>query len=126
MLNENAKKWVTALRSSKYKQGKGQLKRDLSYCCLGVACDLYAQEFPEFDVYPREVAGSILYNGEVNFLPTVVMNWLLLRTKNGEYGPPEPGREHSLTWDNDNWAGFAEIADIIESEPLGLFVRKER
>lgn len=33
-------KWVKALRSGKYKQGKGQLfqKEDNQYCCLGVAC----------------------------------------------------------------------------------------
>lgn len=51
MMNEFAKKWVAALRSGKYAQGRNFLRRismehgtpDL-YCCLGVACDLYAQE----------------------------------------------------------------------------------
>ena len=39
----NRKKWVAALRSGKYKQGKGQLYDNLDekYCCLGVACDLF-------------------------------------------------------------------------------------
>ena len=33
------KKWLTALRSGKYEQGKGYLKNtDEKYCCLGVAC----------------------------------------------------------------------------------------
>jgi len=32
-------KWIKALRSGKYKQGKGNLQSaDGSYCCLGVAC----------------------------------------------------------------------------------------
>lgn len=31
------KKWISALRSGKYKQSKGQLKSGDGYCCLGVA-----------------------------------------------------------------------------------------
>jgi hypothetical protein len=35
---ENAKKWVAALRSGKYKQGMyGMHRLDDSHCCLGVA-----------------------------------------------------------------------------------------
>lgn len=41
-MNKLVKKlWVAALRSGKYKQGKGQLKTDRGYCCLGVLEDLY-------------------------------------------------------------------------------------
>ena len=31
-------KWVEALRSGKYRQGRGQLQTAGRYCCLGVAC----------------------------------------------------------------------------------------
>lgn len=35
------KKWVAALRSGKYKQGKGVLRSEKGkYCCLGVLCDV--------------------------------------------------------------------------------------
>lgn len=38
------KKWTSALRSGKYKQGAGFLKRkrldNIEYCCLGVLCNL--------------------------------------------------------------------------------------
>ncbi len=38
-------KWVEALRSGEYKQGKGVLRgSDMTkptYCCLGVLCDVY-------------------------------------------------------------------------------------
>ena len=39
-------KWLTALRSGDYAQGKGALRRaqDDTYCCLGVLCDVMAQE----------------------------------------------------------------------------------
>lgn len=45
-MNKRIKKlWIKALRSGKYKQGQGQLRRgrkpeNAVYCCLGVLCDL--------------------------------------------------------------------------------------
>jgi hypothetical protein len=38
-------KWVTALLSGEYKQGKGWLRsRNEEFCCLGVLCDLASKE----------------------------------------------------------------------------------
>jgi hypothetical protein len=34
------KKWVDALRSGKYAQGRNALRKRNRYCCLGVLCDL--------------------------------------------------------------------------------------
>ena len=42
-MNKDIKdKWIEALRSDKYTQGKGYLHQvqDNSYCCLGVLCDI--------------------------------------------------------------------------------------
>lgn len=33
-------KWVKALRSGKYAQAEGQLRRNGGYCCLGVLCEI--------------------------------------------------------------------------------------
>jgi hypothetical protein len=33
-------KWLEALRSGKYKQGRQGLRKVDSFCCLGVLCDL--------------------------------------------------------------------------------------
>jgi hypothetical protein len=44
MLNENAKKWVAALRSGRFDQGRGRLCIDGKHCCLGVAYRVYAEE----------------------------------------------------------------------------------
>jgi hypothetical protein len=48
-------KWIAALRSGKYEQGREYLRKDDSYCCLGVLCDLvdpngwvYDSEFYSF------------------------------------------------------------------------------
>lgn len=42
MKKEIADRWVAALRSGKYKQGKGELhdKVNNTYCCLGVLCEI--------------------------------------------------------------------------------------
>lgn len=36
MTNEQKTNWIEALRSGKYEQTQGTLKRDQKYCCLGV------------------------------------------------------------------------------------------
>jgi hypothetical protein len=33
-------KWIKALRSGKFKQGRGQLQSKKGFCCLGVACQI--------------------------------------------------------------------------------------
>ena len=40
MTPESKAKWLAALRSGKYKQGKGMLKCEGRYCCLGVAVEI--------------------------------------------------------------------------------------
>ena len=35
------KRWIKALRSGKYQQGNGWLKKKDKYCCLGVLTELY-------------------------------------------------------------------------------------
>lgn len=37
---EIKKQWVEALRSGKYSQTSGRLRRQDGFCCLGVLCDL--------------------------------------------------------------------------------------
>jgi len=37
-------KWVAALRSGEYKQGKNRLRTKDSFCCLGVLCDLFLKD----------------------------------------------------------------------------------
>lgn len=40
MDKELKRKWVEALRSGKYEQGHGALRKDDKFCCLGVLCDV--------------------------------------------------------------------------------------
>jgi hypothetical protein len=44
MNKEVKEKWLAALRSGEYKQGRHALKQDNNFCCLGVLCDIYSKE----------------------------------------------------------------------------------
>lgn len=107
------RRWVRALDSGNYKQTRGKLhdNQDNSFCCLGVLCELAALEgvIPPYD----ESAG---YDHNHVCLPPKVMQWVGLQSSWGNFGAEELARK------NDEGAPFSEIADIIESEPEGLFV----
>ena len=128
-MNDLAKAWLDELRSGKYPQGTGKL-RDGSdaYCCLGVACELYRQTYGkgewqwqktednDFAVYAFVVDVEHL----VGVLPAAVRDALGLDDSEGGYYD-DGGNPKSLVNLNDAGMTFAEIADIIESEPRWLF-----
>ena len=108
------KKWVDALRSGEYLQGKGCLRRRTSYCCLGVLTDLAIREgavkgdwrpfgmgggYESGDDYPEVTASALPL--EVQVATGVV----------GEY--PRAGEWTLAAW-NDTGSTFPEIADLIE------------
>lgn len=113
MKAEIKQKWITALRSGEYKQGKRRLKDGDSYCCLGVLCDLYGKEFNVSFENTLERGEEFL--GKINFLPTVVGIWSGIADISGVYEENiyHPNRR-MLSIDNDNGKTFTEIADIIE------------
>jgi hypothetical protein len=117
MLNENAKKWVAALRSGEYKQGMKRLRVRDAMCCLGVACDLYSKE-----VGGQWEDGYFL--GERDILPRVVADWLGLLDRGSHFiDKHDLGGDAQLSEMNDRGTSFTEIAAIIESEPEGLLIK---
>lgn len=120
-LNPNARKWVRALRSGKYKQTKGGLAKhfgtEIRYCCLGVACELFKKSGGKIG---REDAGKVvLFGGVQDFLPSPVRKWLGLVYNDGSFGY----NDDSLARRNDAGKRFTTIAKIIESQPGGLFAK---
>jgi uncharacterized protein YdbL (DUF1318 family) len=112
VLNPNAQKLVDALRSGEYEQTTSWLRYGDAMCCLGVACDLSATDVGgQWDGYVFAVSGE----RKDALLPEAVREWLGFSDQAGAYG------DDSLSDKNDTGATFAEIADIIESEPEGLF-----
>jgi hypothetical protein len=78
---EVKQKWIDALRSGKYEQGSEKLRSVSGYCCLGVLCDLYAQEHntewefrgnEETNLQPKDYW---YFSDQSEFLPETVMDW---------------------------------------------------
>ena len=117
-------RWVQALRSGQYSQCRKVLhnKTTNGYCCLGVLCDLFAQEKhldAERDVFYRA-------RDYDQTLPSEVAEWAGLESKNPMVAySTERGERISLTRLNDGgpWLevaplDFLKIADLIEAEWL--------
>jgi hypothetical protein len=117
----NRARWIAALRSGVYEQGKNRLRHDNKFCCLGVACDLAQNAgIGRWDGDTFRTDGVDDYDGNDVELPYSVMEWLGITSPEGAWQNPY---FESLTRMNDNGATFAEIADVIEAEPDGLIVR---
>ena len=124
MLNKNAKKWVAALRSGAYRQTQGELNDEKGFCCLGVACDLYEKETGE-KLRRADFDGtkSCFYFGTDLDSHEQVRAWLGLQEGNGGFNEVIDGT-CSLVGLNDNLGfTFEQLADVIESEPKGLFYK---
>lgn len=133
---DNIKKWVTALRSDKYKQGRSALRRgryDSGFCCLGVACDVYHLETGLGGWYFDGEADSWNFrspNDRSNqVMPEDVGKWLGLDLSPYVHSLPGDAVVLSHTRDtgndiislaelNDAYVGFHEIAGRIEREYL--------
>jgi len=136
------KMWVDALRCGDYKQGKGVLRSTDdtgdSFCCLGVLSDLYVREghatWDRIGEDHYRVLGSgwnVL--GHLSILPHQIMRWVGLLSDTGKlfiekYEDEEDDDMRFLVAMNDKEQNltFAEIADVIESCPPGLFANSEK
>lgn len=101
---ELKRKWVEALRSGKYQQGKSALRCEDQFCCLGVLCD---------------ISGAGQWNETHHGIYEYVV-----RGNSSRMGPPEPWQNSiglRLEESGELWRmndirdkSFAEIADYIE------------
>ena len=120
---ENRKKWINALRSKRYQQTQLQLaNKDLTaFCCLGVACDISELgQWQKLDTTSRYSTEHGSKSGSISTLPKDVQEWLGLSDEAGTYSYSDQYLD--LVRANDIGVTFAEIADIIESEPEGLVI----
>lgn len=98
-------KWLEALRSGEYEQGKGELRRGDTYCCLGVLCNI--SQLGRWNPYD---SGAYSFNVDSNLpafgmLPKSISVWSELFVDN----------QNRLGQMNDGGASFPEIADWIEA-----------
>jgi hypothetical protein len=136
MKKEIAKKWVKALRSGKYKQGKGYLKQfnnkhEPKHCCLGVLCELYNDTMKKNhkkSLYVEEmVDGSdgtdfIRFDLSDGGLPKAVRQWAGIACALGDFTVEKDNYyiEECLADLNDSGKKFSTIANIIEKNVENL------
>lgn len=114
------RRWVSALRSGSYHQGRNFLRLGNDYCCLGVLCDLHAQSYSQDwmlygqrtttqDGTPRQI---FQYDGFDSVLPEQVVEWSGLDAQDPIVAHDEGLT--SITKLNDlKGLSFEEIADLI-------------
>lgn len=121
MNQEVKEKWVAALRSGKYEQGRHSLHGERnSYCCLGVLCDISGlgkwgelvnnrpymvdNDHDSSDLLRAVAEWAGLGDGPYVSIPDVKVDV-------GEFD----GRVHVAAY-NDQGATFGQIADAIEAQ----------
>lgn len=110
-MNPNIEQWVEALRSGQYTQTLTRLRYKDTYCCLGVACDLYNKDTQKGiwlkrtvnqDVYTFNIGSKIVEY----VLPIPVREWLGISSQHARiYG-----------FMNDTGRDFDQIANRIEED----------
>lgn len=116
--DEAVQEWLDALESGDYSQTRNVLQDRRGYCCLGVACDLFAKKFPD-KISVVHQSGTVFYGGGNTSLPESVREWLGLKDIAGTYF--YEGEEQALATDNDSGLPFKDIAAIIKKQPSHLF-----
>lgn len=116
ILTEIQEKWLQALESGNYKQGKHLLRSSNDeYCCLGVACELL-----NYNREKQETCYS--YNGRSEVLPS--MKELGLYSLSGNFHIPvnyDNIPYYNLAALNDAGLSFKDIASMIRSNPENVF-----
>lgn len=104
--------WLAALRSGQFQQGRGQLFEPGSqtYCCLGVACEVYRMATDQGHWNPVgsfQAPDGLTHSG---VLPLQVRDWFGL----AESDPVVAG-SHMTELNDSLGKTFEEIAELIEA-----------
>ena len=100
---EVKQRWLAALRSGFYQQGKHSLSKGGAFCCLGVLCDLHSKETGT-QWLARE--GDNMYFDDTSYVPEHIFSWAGIASNN----------PLDLATLNDDGASFEAIANKIEVE----------
>lgn len=121
-------RWVSALRSGRYEQAKYRLRSDTGYCCLGVLCDVVAEDVAVDwldEVDEEELEAIYTFDDEKSVLPPCVAKYAGLILLNPEVEMTEFSAaldcdvtsKRNLAELNDSGDyDFNAIADLIEAQ----------
>lgn len=117
MKREIADKWIEALTSGEFTQGRGSLCLNGCHCALGVLCELAARDgvcsittasVPRGEV--REYAGSQCH------LPPEVREWAGMNSSNGHFMDSEQGLISIMFLNDKMGQTLPEIAMLIDNK----------
>ena len=130
MKTKERNEWVAALRDGEFDQTKHMLHDQRGYCCLGVACEIFAEVLNlKVETVQRRGEGfEVYYDFQSTVLPEKVADFLGLKTSEGSFSEIRiegAKRGDTLTSINDSGATFSQIADILEKHEDLLFEEGE-
>ncbi len=100
--------WIPALTSGEFAQGKGWLRLDNRYCCLGVACELLRRDgmLPMWTATDEPGRNSMAFSidGNVGSLPVAAQAFIGLEDRDID----------ELINLNDSGFPFSTIADTLQ------------
>jgi hypothetical protein len=120
---EIAEEWTRRLRSGSYLQGQGRLAPAGKFCCLGVLCEIAAEQgvvkrFRGVLEAPFEIE-TVQYGGGDDdefydsVLPEQVAEWAGIQDIDPYFRPSDEEQSH-LSALNDEGSDFNEIAQYID------------
>ena len=126
MKTRERNEWASALRDGEFDQTRHVLHDQRGYCCLGVACAIFAEtlDLNVEKVILKEGDFEVYYQHEGTVLPQKVADLLGLKTDEGSFSEIRmEGAQvgDSLSSINDAGATFKQIADILERHEDLLF-----
>jgi hypothetical protein len=105
------------VRCTGYLRGPGRLA-----CVLGVAVDVYMRHYGDLEVGKGFELDRYLFDGAMSHLPERVRKAFGFTTSLGAFTDACGDDEDSIADLSDNGMPFHQIADLIESNPPGLFI----
>jgi len=115
------KRWIAALRSGEYKQGRGQLVDNGKYCCLGVLCDISKKQFK------LKIHSDYVEANKLNFtglLPDNLEYYLGLNKDIDSNGNIRSFSDYLVELNDRKNSQFKTIANYIEKNILPLLERE--
>ena len=104
--------WLDRLASGETVQGKGRLNQNGAMCCLGVACDMFAERL---GMVIGDFFGVKEYDRDRDYAPLRIAMALGLANRYGDKFTKING--FSLAKQNDTGMTHPEIAALIRSNP---------
>jgi len=126
MNSQIKQKWIDALRSGKYHQGQSKLYSGDGFCCLGVLCDIYANQVGDITWEKRNPNGRFdddkwdywYFDDQSEVLPECVSKWAELDENDPVVTKDIVGQDiiTTLASLNDKGATFEDLAEVIEEQ----------